>query len=135
MPKISGPVRGQEFGRFQGGSGENQRLAIANMRMAAYNDKDYEVIGYTHASALRSRAMAQKTRTGVVGTYEHPWVHDPRRDTSFTTSTKRRFNKKHSAHAEPRGLHVAQLPWMKEGFSQGSKGAVLRDGDPIAHVK
>jgi len=45
------------------------------------------------------------------------------------------FNKKHSAHAEPRGAHIALRQLVKEGLRDGSKVAIVTDHFPIARAQ
>lgn len=118
-----------------GALAENIWWTIADVRMASYNDKDYDVIVYTDASASGWGAIAQSTSTGKVTTYQQQWVHNLHPDTKVVSTTNLHFNKKHSAHAEPRGAHIALRQLVKEGLPDGSKVAIVTDHFPIAHAQ
>lgn len=113
----------------------NKWWSIADIRIASYNDRDYDVIMYTDASASGWGAIAQKTQTGAVTTYQQQWVHDMHPGTKPIPTTTTQFNKKHSAHAEPRGVHIALQQLVKEGLPNGSKVAIVTDHFPIAHAQ
>jgi len=114
---------------------KNKWWTIADVRMASYDDKDYDFIVYTDASASGWGAIAQNTHTGAVTTYQQQWVHDLHPNTRVTATKSLQFNKKHSAHAEPRGAHIALQQLVKEGLPNGSKVAIVTDHFPIAHAQ
>lgn len=114
---------------------ENKWWTIADERMASYDDKDYDFIVYTDASASGWGAIAQSTHTGTVTTYQQQWVHDLYPATKVVLTKGLHFNKKHSAHAEPRGAHIALQQLVKEGLPNGSKVAIVTDHFPIAHAQ
>lgn len=113
----------------------NEWWTIADERKPTYNDHDYDFICYTDASAAGWGAIVQDTRQKIIKTYQQKWIPDFHAEEQQRTSTQPRFNARHSAHAEPRAVHILLKQLIKAGLPDGSKVAVVTDHFPIAHAQ
>ncbi|ORC85650.1 TATE DNA transposon [Trypanosoma theileri] len=134
---------------------QNPYWTIAEEVNATYNDEDYDVICFTDASAdgwgaivitnppapPRSENVAEDTWTPHATIYQQRWIHDfnpggnprpspqPGRREEGTRQVPQvssdTFNARHSAHAEPRAIHLLLQHLERQG--------VIVHGESIAH--
>jgi len=112
----------------------NDWWTIAEERRPTYDDLAYDVICYTDASAAGWGAIVQETEQRSVTTYQQRWINELS-SPQLPNIHKVAFNAKHSAHAEPRAVHVLLQQLVKEGLRDGARIAVVTDHFPIVHAQ